>query len=249
MPEFSLGAAFAGLAADMSMTKFWIGVLEIIWIDILLAGDNAVVIALACSKLPRNLRVWGMALGAGVAVLMRIMFTLVVALLMTVPFLKIAGGMALFYIAFKLLTPEEEQHNDDIEASTRLWRAVRVIALADIVMSLDNVIAIAGASGGHVALFVFGLAASIPLIVAGARVVMMLLTRYPVLVLAGGALLGWIAGQVIATDPAVKGLLLEHYGQGFARAVEFTLAAAGALVILAAGWRIRGRDVFTATQS
>ncbi len=249
MPEFSLGAAFTGLVADMSMTKFWIGVLEIIWIDILLAGDNAVVIALACRKLPRNLRVWGMALGAGVAVLMRIMFTLVVAMLMTVPFLKIAGGVALFYIAFKLLTPEEEQQNDDIEASTRLWRAVRVIALADIVMSLDNVIAIAGASDGHVALFVFGLAASIPLIVAGARVVMMLLTRFPALVWAGGALLGWIAGQVIATDPAVKGLLLEHFGHDFARAVEFTVATAGALAVLAAGWRIRGRDVSTAPQS
>jgi YjbE family integral membrane protein len=239
MPDLSLGAAFTGLVADMSMPKFWIGVLEIIWIDILLAGDNAVVIALACRKLPRNLRVWGMALGAGVAILMRILFTLVVAMLMTVPFLKIAGGVALFYIALKLLTPEEEQHGEDIEASTHLWRAVRVIAIADVVMSLDNVIAIAGASDGHVALFMFGLAASIPLIVAGARVVMVLLTRYPALVWAGSALLGWIAGQVIATDPVVKGFLLDNYGHDFARMVEFGCATAGALVVLAAGWRLR----------
>ncbi len=249
MPEFSLGAAFSGLVADMSMTKFWIGVLEIIWIDILLAGDNAVVIALACRKLPRNMRVWGMALGAGVAVLMRIMFTLLVAMLMTVPFLKMAGGAALFYIALKLLTSEEEEHGDDVEASTQLWRAVRVIAVADIVMSLDNVIAIAGASDGHVALFVFGLAASIPLIVAGARVVMALLSRYPFLVWAGGALLGWIAGQVIATDPIVKSLLLEYYGHGVARAVEFTAAAAGAVAVLAAGRKIRGRGVPSPAQS
>jgi YjbE family integral membrane protein len=239
MSDFSLGAAFTGLIADMSMTKFWIGVLEIIWIDILLAGDNAVVIALACRKLPRNLRLWGMALGAGVAVLMRILFTLLVAMLMTVPFLKVAGGVALFYIALKLLAPEEEQQSEEIEASSRLWGAVRVIAAADIVMSLDNVIAIAGASDGHVALFVFGLAASIPLIVAGARVVMALLTRYPALVWAGGALLGWIAGQVIATDPIVKGFLHGYYGHDLARAVEFAFATAGAAVVLAAGWKIR----------
>ena len=154
-----------------------------------------------------------MILGAGAAILLRILFTLVVTALMGLPFLKIVGGLALFYIAIKLLTPEEEDDKSaEIHASERLWKAVRVIAAADVVMSLDNVIAISGASKGNVALFVFGLMASIPLIVAGARVVMGLLSRFPVLIWAGGALLGWIAGQVIATDPVVRDLLTARFG-------------------------------------
>lgn len=240
MFDLAMGETFQSAFADMAAATFWVGVLQIIWIDILLAGDNAVVIALACRKLPPKIRTWGMVLGAGVAVLMRIGFTAVVAVLMVMPYLKIAGGLALFYIAVKLLQPEESNHSEeDVEASTRLWRAVRVIAIADIVMSLDNVIAIAGASGGNPLLFMFGLAASIPLVVLGASVIMKLLTRYPILIWAGGALLGWIAGQVIATDPIIKDFLISNYSEYVARIVEFTSATLGAIIVALVGWKIR----------
>lgn len=232
-------AAFANLWTDMHLSSFWISVLQIIWINILLSGDNAVVIALACRNLPSRVRMWGMVFGAGVAILLRIVFTLVVATLMELPYLKIAGGLALLYIAVKLLVPEETGDEDNVQASTRLWSAVRVIAVADIIMSLDNVIAIAAAAKGHVALFVFGLAISIPLIVAGARIVMELLTRYPVLVWAGGALLGWISGQVVATDPIIFDYVAQHYGGHAAELVEYGSALAGAVLVVAIGWSVR----------
>jgi YjbE family integral membrane protein len=245
--EFSVsavfGAVYTGFLSDMNMPGFWVGVLQIIWIDILLAGDNAVVIALACRNLPKRVRVWGMILGAGAAILLRILFTLVVTTLMGLPFLKIVGGLALFYIAIKLLMPEEEDvKSATIHASERLWKAVRVIAAADVVMSLDNVIAISGASHGNVALFVFGLMASIPLIIAGARMVMELLSRFPMLIWAGGALLGWIAGLVMATDPVVKEFLTERFGPDSLKLEEAVAVVLGAAVVIAAGWWIRRKE-------
>jgi YjbE family integral membrane protein len=138
------------------------------WINVLLSGDNAVVIAMACRGLPHRQRLWGMILGAGVAVVLRIIFTGVVASLMLLPYLKLIGGLALFYIAAKLLVPEDPDE-DQTEAVEHLWRAVRIVAIADIIMSLDNVIAIAAAAQGNMALLVLGLAISIPLIVAGAE--------------------------------------------------------------------------------
>jgi YjbE family integral membrane protein len=232
-------AAFADLWTDMHLSSFWIAVLQIIWINILLSGDNAVVIALACRNLSKNVRMWGMALGAGVAILLRIVFTLIVASLMSLPYLKIVGGLALFYIAVKLLVPDDDDGEDSVYASRKLWKAVRVIALADVIMSLDNVIAIAATAKGHVALFVFGLAISIPLIVAGARAVMELLTHFPVLVWAGGGLLGWITGQVIATDPVIRSYLVQHYGEHTAVSVEYATAALGAVLVVAIGWAWR----------
>src|SRR5262249_37416253 len=153
-------------------------------------------IAMACRGLPPRQRLWGMILGAGVAVVLRIVFTFVVASLMTLPYLKIVGGLALFYIAAKLLVPEDQDDGEG-EAVEPLWRAVRIVAIADIIMSLDNVIAIAAAAAGNMALLVLGLAISIPLIVAGAALIMALLDRFPILVWAGAALLGWIVGEVI----------------------------------------------------
>ena len=178
-----------------------------------------------------------MILGAGVAVGMRIVFTGIVATLMLLPWLKIAGGLALFYVAAKLLVPDE-QDEDHGEAVQHLWRAVRIVALADIIMSLDNVIAIAAAAGGNMALLILGLAISIPLIVAGAALIMALLDRFPVLVWAGSALLGWISGEVIATDPVITGYLAQ-YGSGTAHMVEYAAAAAGAVLVLIIGglWR------------
>lgn len=220
---------------DLGHTEFWIAVVKIIWINILLSGDNAVVIAMACRGLPPRQRRWGMVLGAGVAVGLRIVFTGIVASLMLLPFLKIAGGIALFYIAAKLLVPDEPGH-DGGEAVEHLWRAVRMVAVADIIMSLDNVIAIAAAAQGNMALLVFGLAISIPLIVAGAALIMALLDRFPVLIWAGAGLLGWIVGEVIATDPVVAGPLIETYGEVVAHRVEYVAAVAGAVLVLIVGW-------------
>jgi YjbE family integral membrane protein len=227
--------------ADMHQPAFWLGVLQIIWIDILLAGDNAVVIALACRNLPPRLRTWGMLLGAGVAVLMRILFTLVVSTLLTLPFLKLAGGVALIFIAVKLLTPEHTEEGRHVEGSTRLWQAVRIVALADIVMSLDNVIAIAAASKGNPVLFIFGLTASVPLIVAGAALVMSLLTRFPLLVWAGAALLGWIAGELIGTDPAVRGFIAEYAHAQILPNFAVLMGILGIVVVVGTGWWLRRR--------
>ena len=209
--------------ADVGQPEFWVAVAKIIWINILLSGDNAVVIAMACRALPAKQRLWGMILGAGVAVALRIVFTGIVASLMLLPYLKIVGGLALFYIAAKLLVPDDPDR-DETEAVQHLWRAIRIVAIADIIMSLDNVIAIAAAAGGNSALLVLGLAISIPLIVAGAALIMALLDRFPILIWAGAALLGWIAGEVIATDPVAEGFLSGHYGAATAHQVVYVAA-------------------------
>ena len=231
-------AAFQHGLSDMGNPAFWVSVLKIMWINLLLSGDNAVVIAMACRGLPHRQRLWGMILGAGVAVLLRIVFTGVVASLMLLPYLKIAGGLALFYIAAKLLVPDDPDR-DETEAVEHLWRAVRIVAVADIIMSLDNVIAIAAAAGGNMALVVLGLAISIPMIVAGAALIMALLDRFPILVWAGAALLGWIVGEVIATDPVSVGYLTNNYGAAVAHKVEYAAAAVGAVLVLVVGglWR------------
>jgi YjbE family integral membrane protein len=206
------------LVANLFHSGFWVVLGQIALVNIILSGDNAVVIALACMTLPPRQRVWGMVLGAGVAVLLRVLFTLVVARAMTYPFLKIIGGLLLFWIALKLIVQDEVSQEGKIEAADNLWRAVQIIAIADVVMSLDNVIAIAASAetaaaqtdAAHhdlvrTALIIFGLATSIPLIVAGSAVLMALLKRYKVLIWAGGALLGWVAGDIIITDPAIVG--------------------------------------------
>ena len=224
--------------SDMGHTEFWVALVKIMWINVLLSGDNALVIAMACQGLPPKQRLWGMILGAGVAVLLRIVFTGVVASLMLLPYLKIVGGLALFYIAAKLLVPDDPDEGE-AEAVEHLWRAVRIVAVADIIMSLDNVIAIAAAAGGNMALVVLGLAISIPLIVAGAALIMALLDRFPILVWAGAALLGWIVGEVIATDPVSVGYLTNNYGASVAHKVEIGAAATGAVLVLIVGglWR------------
>jgi len=207
---------------DVTHAPFWVGVFQIIFVNIILSGDNAVVIALACLTLPPKQRLWGMILGAGVAVLLRVIFTLVIAQAMEYPYLKLAGGAALFYVAIKLVTEDAGGEDESVEAAQTLWRAVRIVAIADIVMSLDNVIAIAAAaetaatlvdpahaSAMKSVLIIFGLATSVPLIVAGSAILMALLERYRVLVWGGGALLGWIAGDVMAKDAALGGWVSE----------------------------------------
>ena len=215
---------------------FWLAVLQIIWIDILLSGDNAVVIALACRKLPAGQRLWGVVLGTLVAISLRVVFAGLVTTLMKVAYLKLVGGVLLLWIAVKLLGPEENGKNGEVEPVDTLWRAVRIIAIADVVMSLDNVIAIAAVAERfeaphNYALLMFGLAVSIPLIMAGAAIVMALLERFPIIVWAGAALLGWIAGEIIAKDP----LFTANLDPATAHTAWIIGATLGALFVVGAG--------------
>jgi YjbE family integral membrane protein len=196
----SASALLTQFQADLQSPTFWFAVGKIIWINVLLSGDNALVIAMACRGLAPRQRVWGMTIGAGIAVILLIAFTGIVAKLMVLPYLKLVGGLALLLIAAKLLVPEDE--GDDVTAGTSLWHAIRIVVIADIVMSLDNVIAVAAAANGELPLLILGLAVSIPMIIAGAALIMLVLDRFPILVWLGATLLGWIAGDVIATDPA-----------------------------------------------
>jgi YjbE family integral membrane protein len=219
--------------------------LEIILLNIVLSGDNAVVIALACMGLPKEQRAIGVMLGAGVAVVMRIVFTIGLGTLLGTPWLKLVGGILLLWIAIKLLL--EDTNDKDIAQSHNVWGAVRTIALADLVMSLDNVLAIAAVAKGNWNLIIIGLLISIPLIVFGATLVMTLLKRFPILVWLGAALLGWVAGEMIAEEPIltpyIKALplgalrsVLGHYGTS-----EHLFAAIGALVVVSVGWAMQTR--------
>jgi YjbE family integral membrane protein len=219
----TIKAFFVAFEAEMQQPAFWVAVGKIIWINVLLSGDNALVIALACRNLEPKQRFWGMILGAAAAVILRIIFTGIVATLMGLPYLKLVGGLALLVIAAKLLVPEEEE-GDGVKSASHLWAAIQIVVIADIVMSLDNVIAVAAAAKGSVPLLVLGLAISVPLIVAGAALIMALLTRLPILVWAGAALLGWIAGEVIATDPAVAPVLSRIFDGPLGRGLDAMLA-------------------------
>jgi YjbE family integral membrane protein len=256
----SIGAFFTQFQTEMQQPAFWVAVGKIIWINVLLSGDNALVIALACRGLEPRQRLWGMIFGAAAAVILRIIFTGIVATLMALPYLKLVGGLALIVIAAKLLVPEEEDE-EGVKSAAHLWAAVQIVVVADIVMSLDNVIAVAAAAKGSVPLLVLGLAISIPLIVAGAALIMALLNRLPILVWAGAALLGWIAGDVIATDPAVHPVLqgffdgpagarldalLAMFGvaprfAGGGHGGEIVCAVLGVIIVLVAGWIWRKR--------
>jgi YjbE family integral membrane protein len=253
------GQFFAQFQSEVQTAGFWLALGKIIWINVLLSGDNALVIALACRGLHGRHRFWGMVAGSGIAVALRILFTGIVATLMALPYLKLLGGLALLVIAAKLLVPEDE--DEEIAAGTTLWHAVRIVALADIIMSLDNVIAVAAAANGQASLLILGLAMSIPLIIAGAALIMLVLDRFPILVWLGAMLLGWVAGEVIATDLAVAPLLhrlldgrivwsVEAISSVFAGGGHFSVeldlmetlvSLAGAVIVLVAGaiWRNR----------
>jgi YjbE family integral membrane protein len=221
----NIGAFFTQVQVDMQTPAFWLAVGKIIWINVLLSGDNALVIAMACRGLAPRQRLWGMVIGAGIAVVLLIAFTGIVAKLILLPYLKLVGGIALLVIAAKLLVPEEE--GDDVAAGTNLWHAIRIVVIADIVMSLDNVIAVAAAANGQMSLLILGLAVSIPMIIAGAALIMMVLDRFPILIWLGATLLGWIAGDVIETDPAVHPLLQRLLDGQIALSLDATSAIFG----------------------
>jgi YjbE family integral membrane protein len=219
---------------DFFSTQFLISLVQIIWIDLLLSGDNAVVIALACRNLPEEQRKVGIWLGAGAAIGLRIVFALIITYLLAVPFLKIVGGLLLFWIAIKLVHGDDE--HGDVQGGTTLWGAVKTIAIADAVMSLDNVLAVAAAAHGNVWLFVFGLLLSIPLIIYGSTMILTVLSRYPMLIWLGAALLGWIAGDMIANDPWV----VSRYGAPTG-ILQYLSDTVGALLVLAAGFFLKWR--------
>jgi len=191
---------------------FLLAVGQIILIDILLGGDNAVVIALACRKLPPKQRTQGILWGTFGAIVLRVVLIFFALTLLSIPYLKLVGAALLLWIGVKLLMPEHEDEHANIQASDRLWAAVKTVIVADFVMSLDNVIAIAGAAqsagGEHqMALVIFGLVVSIPIIIWGSQLVIKLMDRFPMIITLGGMLLGWIAGTMAVTDPALAGWL------------------------------------------
>lgn len=212
---------------------FWIAVGQIILIDILLGGDNAVVIAMACRQLPAHQRFKGILLGTVGAIVLRVILIAFALTLLQVPYLKLIGGGLLFWIGVKLMVPQEEGHST-METSDRLWSAVKTVIVADLVMSLDNVMAIAGAATTageehQLVLVIFGLLVSIPLIIGGSQLILKLMDRFPFIITLGGMLLGWIAASMAQTDPAVTDYLpqrgLWHYA----------IAMTGALLVFALG--------------
>jgi YjbE family integral membrane protein len=200
------------IASEMMRPTFWVAALQIMGINILLSGDNAVVIALAVRALPPKERFWGMVLGAGCAAVLLILFTGIVATLLKLPYLKLIGGIALFWVAVNLVAPQPHDEEDTPEAVEDLWRAVRVVVIANIVMSLDNVIAVAAAAKGNYLLLGLGLAISIPVVIAGSALFLALLEKFPWVVWAGGALLGWIAGGLLPDDAIISQYIARMYG-------------------------------------
>ena len=230
---------------------FWIAVGQIIMIDILLGGDNAVVIALACRKLPPKQRTQGIIWGTAGAIVLRVILIFFALTLLAIPYLKIIGALLLLWIGVKLLAPDEDVHGD-IAASDKLWAAVKTVIIADLVMSVDNVIAIAGAAesagGDHkMPLVVFGLLVSIPIIVWGSQLVIKLMDRFPFIITVGGMLLGWIAGTMAVTDPAVMPYLANVPGDKPGDPLEvsallrYGVGVAGALLVLVLGLWARKR--------
>jgi YjbE family integral membrane protein len=195
--------------AEWGAPQFWVSVLQIIVVNILLSGDNAVVIALACRNLSPRQRRLGILWGVFGAVGLRIVLTFFAMTLLANPYLKLVGGALLIWIGIKLIA-EDEGGEHKVKASDRLLAAVWTIIIADLVMSLDNVMAVAAAAKGSVPLIVFGLIISIPIVVLGSQIVMRLIQRFPILVIAGGGLLGYIAGEMAVEDPAIAPWLAVH---------------------------------------
>ena len=222
---------------DLASPVFWIAVLQIIAIDILLGGDNAVVIALACRRLPEAQRNKGIFWGVFGAIGLRVVLIYFALQLLAIPYLKIVGALLLFWIGIKLVLPEHENAHGNVQGSTTLTGAIKTIIVADAVMSVDNVIAVAGAAHGSIILVVFGIAVSIPIVVWGSKLVLALMDRFPVVIIAGGALLGWIGGGMLVTDPA--------FPSGWREIVPHTAylaSALGALMVVVVGKYLASRQ-------
>jgi YjbE family integral membrane protein len=212
---------------------FWIGLLKIIWINIILSGDNAVVIAMAARSLPPHQQRKAVLWGSGAAVVMRIVLTVVAVKLLALPYLQIVGGLLLLWIGVQLLGEEDDDDEGEAKGYGSLGAAVRTILIADLVMSLDNVIAVAAAAQGSTTLLVIGLAVSIPLVIFGSTLMIKLMERFPIIVMLGAALIGWVGGETIVNDAMLR---------DFAQAngwVHYAAALAGALFVVAVGKALR----------
>ena len=213
----------------MEMTPdFWIGLLKIIWINIILSGDNAVVIALAARSLPEHQQKKAIMFGSGAAVVLRIVLTVVAAKLLALSYLQIIGGLLLLWIGTQLLGGEDEDEGEGGEKSG-LWVAIRTILIADLVMSLDNVIAVAAAAKGNMVLLILGLAISIPLVIFGSKLMIKLMDRFPVIVTLGAALIGWVGGETIVSDVALQSIVEANHW------MHTAFPALGAALVLAIG--------------
>ncbi|NRF69192.1 TerC family protein [Aquincola sp. S2] len=233
--------------------EFWIAVGQIIMIDILLGGDNAVVIALACRSLPAKQRTKGIIWGTAGAIVLRVALIFFALTLLKISFLKLVGAALLLWIGVKLLLPEDGDEHGNIQSSDKLWSAVRTVIVADFVMSLDNVIAIAGAAEGaggdhKMPLVIFGLLVSIPIIVWGSQFVIKLMDRFPIVITLGGMLLGWIAGTMAVGDPALAGTITQVNGEATAT-VRYAAGIAGALLVLIVGLLLKRRQTTPQTVS
>ncbi len=224
---------------DFNLTPdFWLGLMKIIWINIILSGDNAVVIALAARSLPPEQQRKAIMFGSGAAVVLRIVLTVVAAKLLALSYLQIIGGVLLLWIGAQLLADDEEGEGEASEQGN-LMAAVRTILIADLVMSLDNVIAVAAAAKGDETLLIIGLAISIPLVVFGSTLMIKLMERYPVIILLGAALIGWVGGETIASDVALQDFASENHW------FHTACAAAGAVIVI--GWgklseKLKGKE-------
>jgi YjbE family integral membrane protein len=191
-----------------SDAHFWLALLQIIGVNVILSGDNAVVIALACRGLPARQQKLGIAIGALVAVLLRVGLTIFIVYLLTIPYLNLVGGLLLLWIGYRLMLPEEG--GGDIDLASSLWAAVRIVVIADAVMSLDNVIAVAAAAHGNLLLLVLGLVISVPLVVYGATLLIALIKRFPAIVPGGAALIGYVGAEIMLADPALAPWVASH---------------------------------------
>jgi YjbE family integral membrane protein len=195
---------------DLGTPQFWLAALEIIVINILLSGDNAVVIALACRNLPPHQRRWGVFWGAVGAIVLRIVLTFFAVSLLQLPYLKLIGGVLLLWIGIKLIAEEDSEEGHDVKASDKMFSAIRTVVIADLVMSIDNVLGVAAAAHGSLLLLIFGLALSVPLVIGGAQIIMRLIERFPILIVAGGGLLGFVAGELMIEDSAIVDWVHAH---------------------------------------
>lgn len=221
----------------LSSADFWVGVFKIIMIDLLLSGDNAVVIALACRNLPANQRKKGILFGVGGAIGLRVILTFFAVGLLALPYLKLVGAFLLLWIGIKLILPEDEHSEDNIKADDRLFGAVKTIIVADFVMSLDNVLGVAAAAKGNMPLLVFGLLISIPLIAWSSQLVLKLIDRFPLIIFGGGALLGYVAGEMLIGEAMFAAFIeANHY-------VHYLVPAFCAAFVLAMGKWLATRQV------
>lgn len=219
---------------------FWIGLLKIIGVNVVLSGDNAVVIALAARSLPPKQQKQAVLWGSGAAIVMRIVLTVFAVKLLMLPWLKIVGSLLLLWIGIQLLIPEDDGE-DGVDASDNMLAAIKTILIADLVMSLDNVIAVAAAAQGDILLLILGLAISIPLVIFGSTLLLRVMERFPFIVTVGGALIGFVAGEMLVSDPALHEWMAANFhmvdGHPVVGPVHLSIIAGllGAALVIVAG--------------